>query len=125
MFYNYHNESRRYSYRTVVGSYRTLVLLTHFIKETHLFIHQLSVLDSKEMSSVNTSLSVARTLYCTTIYIYMYYLKHCHQLDESPVANIAKPSAIFVTRPLPRAVYFHTNEVAMLQVFYCILDLRM
>ena len=75
------------------------------------------------MSSVNTSLSVARTLYCTTIYIY--YLKYCHQFGESPVANIAKPSAIFVTRLLPRAVYFHTNKVAVLQAFYCILHLRM
>ena len=26
------------------------------------------------------------------------------------MANIAKPSAIFVTRSLPRAVYFHTGK---------------
>ena len=35
---------------------------------------------------------------------------------ESRVANIAqaKQSAIFVMRPSPRAVYFHTNKVAVL-----------
>ena len=35
---------------------------------------------------------------------------------ESRVANIAqaKQSAIFVTRLSPRAVYFHTKEVAVL-----------
>ena len=40
----------------------------------------------------------------------------CTAWGESQVANIAqvKPSAIFVTRLSPRAVYFHTNEVAVL-----------
>ena len=34
---------------------------------------------------------------------------------ESQVANIARSlSAIFATRLSPRAVYFHTNEVAVL-----------
>ena len=32
---------------------------------------------------------------------------------ESPAANIGKLSAIFNTRLSPRAVYFHTNEVAV------------
>ena len=31
--------------------------------------------------------------------------------DESLVANITKPSAIFVTKLSSRAVYFHTNKV--------------
>ena len=45
--------------------------------------------------------------------------------DESPVANIArgKVSAIFVMRLSLRAAYFHTNEVAVFQVFYCTLYL--
>ena len=38
--------------------------------------------------------------------------------DESQVANIERGKAIFVTRLLSRAVYFHTNKVAMLFVFY-------
>ena len=33
--------------------------------------------------------------------------------DESPVANIARGEAVFVTRLSSRAVYFHTNEVAV------------
>ena len=40
----------------------------------------------------------------------------CTAEGESSVANIAqaKPSAMFVTRLSPRAVYFHTNEVSVL-----------
>ena len=45
---------------------------------------------------------------------------------ESQVANIArgKTDAIFITRLSTRAVYFHTNQVAVFQVFYCILHLK-
>ena len=76
----------------------------------------------------------------------MYYLKHCHQFvwniqldSESQVTNIAwkaeqytifhkkwstlfhkKQSAIFVTRLSPRAVYFHTNQVAVLKCLFIV-----
>ena len=62
----------------------------------------------------------------------MYYLKCCCQFVWNKQLEMKssgkyrpKQSAIFVTRLSPRTVYFHTNEVAILWVFYCILYLKM
>ena len=46
---------------------------------------------------------------------------------ESWVTNIAqvKGWVLYLSRDLPRAVYLHTKEVAVLEVSYCILYLKM